>query len=114
VNDLGAVVGDGPADLRAGKAEAKGGVSGQGNGRDTLHWVGELAITAEGRTRGLGCNDQWMVAVAGEVVCHAYYAVCDAVDVWWERLRNDRDPHDFTIVILCSNQPKTPLHIDEL
>jgi hypothetical protein len=55
-----------------------------------------------------------MVAIAGEVVCHAYYAVCDAVDIRRERLRNDRDPHAFKIVMLCSNFPKGPLRIDEL
>jgi len=43
--------------------------------------------------RGLRGYDQRVVAIADEVFCHAHYAVCDAVDVGRERLRNDGDPH---------------------
>src|ERR1700761_3570178 len=54
-----------------------------------------------------------MVALANEVLRHAHYAVCDAINVRRERLRNDRDPHAFKIAIMRSNSAKLPLHPNE-
>jgi hypothetical protein len=38
-----------------------------------------------------------MMALADEVLRHAHYAVCDAINVRREGLRNDRDPHVFKV-----------------
>ena len=93
MDDFGSVLDDGTAQPGSRQAEAKGRVSGKGDGWNSFHWKGELAIIAQVCARGFGCNDQGVMAAAGKVLCHAHYAVCDAVDIWRERLRNDGDPH---------------------
>jgi hypothetical protein len=47
--------------------------------------------------RGLRGDDERVMALAEEVLGHAHYAVCDAINVRREGLRNDRDPHVFKI-----------------
>ena len=37
------------------------------------------------------------MTLADEVFRHSHHAVRDAINVWRERLRNDRDPHVFKI-----------------
>src|ERR1700744_6453276 len=55
-----------------------------------------------------------MMALADEVLRHAHYAVCDAINVRRERLRNDRDPHAPKIAKMRSNSAKTQLPLNEL
>jgi G:T/U-mismatch repair DNA glycosylase len=54
------------------------------------------------------------MALADEVLRHAHYAVCDAINVRRERLRNDRDPHATKIAKMRSNSAKSQLPLNEL
>jgi hypothetical protein len=87
------VPGDGAPGARCRQAEPERRVAGHRDRGDTFHRIAELAVSADGGVGGLWSNDQGVVAVADEVFCYAYYAVCDTVDIGWEGLRNDRDPH---------------------
>jgi hypothetical protein len=59
--------------------------------------VREPAVGVRGVVRGLRGDDERVMALADQVLRHAHYAVCDAINVRREGLRNDRDPHVFKI-----------------
>ena len=91
VDHLGAVLHDGAAGLRGRQTETEGRVTRQRHRRHPLDRVGEVAV--RGGAPGLRGDDQWLVALADEVLRHSYYAVRDAVHIRGERLRDDGDPH---------------------
>jgi hypothetical protein len=59
-------------------------------------WVGERAGLAR-PARRMGRNNKRLVTTAGEELGNAEDAVRHAVDVGWERLGDNRDPHDHKV-----------------